>query len=73
MTKNAAPAPKVFYVDGGYEYWGRAASLAHTTPDGARDVGFLPSERRYVINSAQHSSPGPFPPNARLDSGPVCP
>ncbi|AHG92297.1 hypothetical protein J421_4762 (plasmid) [Gemmatirosa kalamazoonensis] len=71
VTKDAAPAPKVFYVDGGYEYWGRAASLAHTTPDGARDVGFLPSERRYVINSAQHSSPGPFPPNARLDSGPA--
>src|SRR5207302_10203535 len=32
-----ASAPKVFYVDGGYEYWGRAASLAHTTPDAAHD------------------------------------
>ena len=52
---------KVFYVDGGYEYWGRAASLAHTTPDGKRDVGFLDSERRYVISSAQHSSPGAWP------------
>lgn len=56
--------PKVFYVDGGYEYWGRAASLAHTTVDGRRDVGFLPSERRYVLSSAQHSSPAPFPPAA---------
>ncbi|MEO6879269.1 MAG: alpha/beta hydrolase domain-containing protein, partial [Gemmatimonadaceae bacterium] len=54
--------PKVFYVDGGYEYWGRAASLTHTTVDGTRDVGFLPSERRYVVSSAQHSSPGAFPP-----------
>jgi hypothetical protein len=54
--------PKVFYVDGGYEYWGRAASLTHTTVDGTRDVGFLPSERRYVVSSAQHSSPGTFPP-----------
>jgi hypothetical protein len=63
-----APAPKVFYVDGGYEYWGRAASLTHTTPDGARDVGFLPTERRYVLSSAQHSSPGAFPPNAKVDS-----
>jgi len=72
VTKNATTAaPKVFYVDGGYEYWGRAASLTHTTVDGAKDVGFLPSERRYVINSAQHSSPGPFPPNARVDSGPA--
>ncbi|HMI57761.1 MAG TPA: alpha/beta hydrolase domain-containing protein [Gemmatimonadaceae bacterium] len=59
---SAAMMPKVFYVDGGYEYWGRAASLTHTTVDGARDVGFLPSERRYVVSSAQHSSPGRFPP-----------
>ncbi|MFL5510024.1 MAG: alpha/beta hydrolase domain-containing protein [Gemmatimonadaceae bacterium] len=52
---------KVFYVDGGHEYWGRAASLTHTTPDGAHDVGFLPTERRYVISSAQHSSPSGWP------------
>jgi hypothetical protein len=55
-------ATKVFYVDGGHEYWGRAASLTHTTPDGTRDVGFLPTERRYVISSAQHSSPAAWPP-----------
>ena len=61
--------PKVFYVDGGYEYWGRAASLAHTTVDGTRDVGFLPSERRYVISSAQHSSPARFPPAADAQMG----
>ncbi|HJP87308.1 MAG TPA: alpha/beta hydrolase domain-containing protein, partial [Gemmatimonadaceae bacterium] len=52
---------KVFYVDGGYEYWGRGASLTHTTPDGTRDVGFLPTERRYVMSSAQHSSPSAWP------------
>jgi hypothetical protein len=60
---------KVFYVDGGHEYWGRAASLTHTTPDGNRDVGFLPTERRYVISSAQHSSPSgwPLPDSAKID------
>jgi hypothetical protein len=65
--------PRVFYVDGGYEYWGRAASLAHTTVDGRRDVGFLPSERRYVVSSAQHSGPAAFPPpeSARLGGGPA--
>ena len=59
---------KIFYVDGGHEYWGRAASLTHTTPDGERDVGFLPTERRYVISSAQHSSPAgwPLPDSARI-------
>jgi hypothetical protein len=61
-------ATKVFYVDGGYEYWGRAASLTHTSPDGKRDVGFLPTERRYVISSAQHSGPSgwPLPESARI-------
>jgi hypothetical protein len=60
--RQGARLPKVFYVDGGYEYWGRAASLTHTTVDGRRDVPFLPSERRYVVSSAQHSSPAGFPP-----------
>ncbi|HET7188870.1 MAG TPA: alpha/beta hydrolase domain-containing protein [Gemmatimonadaceae bacterium] len=62
--------PKVFYVDGGYEYWGRAASLTHTSVDGRTDIGFLPSERRYVISSAQHSSPAAFPLGAaqKMDS-----
>jgi hypothetical protein len=61
-------ATKVFYVDGGYEYWGRAASLTHTSPSGTRDVGFLPTERRYVISSAQHSSPSvwPLPESAKI-------
>jgi hypothetical protein len=61
-------ATRVFYVDGGYEYWGRAASLTHTAPDGRLDVGFLPTERRYVISSAQHSSPSAWPlsENARI-------
>ena len=61
-------ATRVFYVDGGHEYWGRAASLSHTTSDGKQDVGFLPTERRYVISSAQHSSPGAWPvsENARI-------
>jgi len=61
---------KVFYVDGGHEYWGRAASLTHTTPDGKKDVGFLPTERRYVISSAQHSSPAswPIPETAKIAS-----
>ncbi len=54
-------ATRVFYVDGGHEYWGRAASLTHTRPDGKQDVGFLPTERRYVISSAQHSSPSGWP------------
>jgi hypothetical protein len=73
LRTNARPGervPKVFYVDGGYEYWGRAASLTHTSVDGTTDLPFLPTERRYVISSAQHSSPAGFPPGdaQRMDS-----
>jgi hypothetical protein len=63
-TVDKASLPKVFYVDGGYEYWGRAASLAHVTVDGRADIAFTTAERRYVIASAQHSSPAAFPPAA---------
>ncbi|MDB4898494.1 MAG: hypothetical protein JWN53_302 [Gemmatimonadetes bacterium] len=65
--------PRVFYVDGGYEYWGRGASLTHTSVDGTKDIGFLPSERRYVLTLAQHSSPAPWPPSdaQRIGNGPA--
>ena len=46
--------PKVFYTNTGYEYWGRAASLLHTTPDGLEDIEPLPEERIYHFASAQH-------------------
>lgn len=72
-ARQGAQLPMVFYVDGGYEYWGRAASLTHTTPDARRDVGFLPTERRYVLSSAQHSGPAGFPPaaSARIGDAPA--
>ena len=46
--------PKTFYTNSGYEYWGRAASLIHTTPDGSSDVAPLENERIYHLSSAQH-------------------
>lgn len=63
-------SPKVFFVDGGYEYWGRGSSLTHTTVDAAADVPLLPTERRYLLASAQHSSPASFPPTdqRRMDA-----
>jgi hypothetical protein len=35
-AKRTNTVPKIFYTNGSYEYWGRAASLIHTTPDGKR-------------------------------------
>jgi len=46
--------PKVFYTNTGYEYWGRAAGLIHTTADGLLDVQPLASERIYHFASGQH-------------------
>ncbi|PEN06059.1 hypothetical protein CRI93_11310 [Longimonas halophila] len=53
--------PKMFQVNTGYEYWGRAASLIHTTVDGTRDMALHPNERIYHLASAQHF-PWQFPP-----------
>lgn len=53
--------PKIMVTNTGYEYWGRAASLIHTTPDGARDLSPAPQERIYHLASAQHFV-GRWPP-----------
>ena len=57
--------PKIFYTNTGYEYWGRAASLIHTTTDGARDIEPYPNERMYHLASGQHFV-GRFPPDSKL-------
>ena len=52
--------PKVFFVNTGYEYWGRAASLLHTSPDGKEDKEPLAHTRIYHFSSVQHG-PARFP------------
>jgi hypothetical protein len=53
--------PKLFFSNTSYEYWGRAASLIHTTADGKRDVPISSNVRIYHFTGLQHFS-GPFPP-----------
>jgi len=53
--------PKIFLSNTSYEYWGRAASLVTTSPDGRRDVELSPSVRFYHFTGLQHFS-GPWPP-----------
>ena len=60
--------PKIFFTNTGYEYWGRAASLIHTSVDGRSDVAPLPTERIYHLASAQHFTT-PFPPPAAERTG----
>jgi len=53
--------PKIFFSNTSYEYWGRVASLIHTTADGKRDMHISDQVRIYHFTGLQHFS-GPFPP-----------
>ncbi len=53
--------PKFFQTNSSYEYWGRAASLLHTTVDGKKDAPMLPNARIYHFTGGQHL-PDKFPP-----------
>jgi hypothetical protein len=63
LTHAGAPEllPKVFYTNSDYEYWGRAASLVHTTIDGTADAPLLDNVRIYLLAAGQHG-PASFPP-----------
>lgn len=54
-------APKIFLTNTSYEYWGRAASLIHTSADGSKDVTPAENARIYFLAGLQHFSV-PFPP-----------
>lgn len=60
---NREQLPKMFFINTGYEYWGRAASLIHTSPDGHKDAPLAENERIYHIASGQHYV-GQWPPAA---------
>ena len=53
--------PKIFYTNSSYEYWGRAASLIHTSIDGTQDAPLMDNVRIYSFAGGQHG-PGGFPP-----------
>jgi hypothetical protein len=61
--------PKIFYTNASYEYWGRAASLIHTTVDGRADAPLLDNVRVFLFASGQHGPAG-FPPRRTLGQQP---
>ena len=63
LTHAMKPAdwPKVFYSNSSYEYYGRDASLIHTSIDGKKDAPLPPSTRVYFFAGGQHG-PAAFPP-----------
>jgi hypothetical protein len=61
--------PRIFYTNTSYEYWGRAASLIHTTADGQKDAAVAPNTRIYFLAGLQHFS-GAFPPQKSVGGNP---
>lgn len=57
--------PNVFYTNTSYEYWGRAASLIHTTVDGKGDMAPPPNVRIYLLAAGQHGVAS-FPPSRTI-------
>ncbi len=56
----AKVTPKIFYTNGSYEYWGRAAALIHSSVDGRQDAPLHSDSRAFLLAGTQHG------PAARL-------
>ena len=72
----AKVVPKIFYTNSSYEYWGRAASLIHTTIDAKRDMELPATTRIYFLTGAEHTPYNPFgtfPPRRNDTQNPVNP
>lgn len=68
VTKSKT-VPKIFYTNTSYEYWGRAASLIHTTADGKQDAPLATNTRIYFLAGLEHFTV-PFPPDNRVGGNP---
>ncbi|HEV2961832.1 MAG TPA: alpha/beta hydrolase domain-containing protein [Candidatus Angelobacter sp.] len=62
-------APKIFYTNTSYEYWGRCAALIHTAPDGRADARLPENVRIYFLAGLQHFS-AIFPPQKASQGNP---
>src|SRR5579884_3400943 len=60
-TREAGVTPKIFFSNGSYEYWGRGASLIHTSLDGKQDVKPPSNVRIFFFAGSQHGA-GALPP-----------
>jgi hypothetical protein len=68
VSNKSQMTPKIFLTNTSYEYWGRAASLIHTSPDGLSDAKIADNVRVYLLSGLQHFS-APFPPQKSNPAG----
>ena len=71
-SHNSSLLPKVFYTNSSYEYWGRSASLIHTSVDGEEDAKLMDTVRIYQFSGTQHG-PTRFPPEVGIGQQPSNP
>jgi len=67
LFAHEAHVPRIFFTNTGYEYWGRAASLLHVTPEADADVEPLANERIYHLAGGQHFVVDPPATSERSD------
>jgi hypothetical protein len=53
-TEDAKLLPRIIHTHSAAEYWHRAGSLVHTTPEGDRDADIPEEVRIYAIGGTQH-------------------
>jgi hypothetical protein len=68
-ARKSHTVPKIFYTNTSYEYWGRSASLIHTTADGKKDAPLAQNTRVYFLAGLEHFTV-PFPPENRVGENP---
>jgi hypothetical protein len=69
VSTRSKTVPKIFYTNTSYEYWGRAASLIHTSADGKTDSPLAANTRVYFLAGLEHFTV-PFPPEKRVGGNP---
>jgi len=65
LLARARQIPRIFYTNSSYEYWGRSASLIHTSIDGRADAPIPDHTRIYMFAGSQHG-PASFPPTRSI-------
>lgn len=56
QARASKTVPKVFHTQSSSEYWHRAGSLVHTTPDGTKDADVPAEVRIYTFGGCNHGA-----------------
>ncbi len=72
-ARTSGTEPNIMHIQTSNEYWLRAGSLPHTTPDGSADADIPDNVRFYTIGGSQHGSRNGIPGEATSGQLPANP